>query len=374
MVHIFGFLQASDRMASLKLKVAGGKVGIITGYAPHNLKPYDERHDFYVNLGRLWEDTSVNGHKYLFGDFNARIGFRKPGEHEVFGPFGFGGEAVHQVDVPNRDLLFEFCTGLEYSVGNMFHQTPAHQKATFVQPGSALLSEASPATSAMLDLALIPSASIDDLIAAISIREAALATDHYLVYFLLRCDIQPRPKQQRPSKNREALQHPIVRQLFTNTFIETARMRQRECATMSPPEAAASVALEGCASVEVSWHNLSQACADAVSGIPSKAAAVRKPWIGLITLELIQQRHAARSAGNLHLEKTINKAVHKSVRADKAVWLNAALQNGRGRAYGSSDAPVSLTRVDCKITPGILSQANAVLTPWRPIWKLSSGV
>ena len=80
--------------------------------------------------------------------------------------------------------------------------------------------------------------------------------------------------------------------------------------------------------MEDSWHNMSQACAGAVCGIPSKAAAARKPWIGPITLELIQQRHAARSAGNHHLEKTINKTVRKSVRADKAVWLNAALEDG----------------------------------------------
>ena len=37
--RVCGFLQFSDRLASLKLKVAGGKVGIINGYAPHNLKP-----------------------------------------------------------------------------------------------------------------------------------------------------------------------------------------------------------------------------------------------------------------------------------------------------------------------------------------------
>jgi len=103
-----GFLQFSDRMASLKLKVPGGKVGVITGYAPHNLKPYHERHDFYVNLARLWENTSVNGCRYFFGDFNARIGFQKPGEHAVFGPFGFRYEAAHKIYVPNRDTLFEF--------------------------------------------------------------------------------------------------------------------------------------------------------------------------------------------------------------------------------------------------------------------------
>ena len=75
---VHGFLQYSDRMASLKLKVTGGKAGIITGFAPHNLRPYDERRDFYDSLAKLWKRTSVNGRKYLFGDFNARIGFQKP--------------------------------------------------------------------------------------------------------------------------------------------------------------------------------------------------------------------------------------------------------------------------------------------------------
>ena len=310
--RIHGFLQFSDRMASLKLKVSGGKVGIITGYAPHNLKPYDERHDFYINLGKLWEQTSVNGHKYLFGDFNARIGFQKAGEHEVFGPFGFGREAVHQVDVPNRDLLFEFCTGLDYSVGNMFLQTPPDQKMTFVQPGSAHASEICPGHSAMLDLALLPRASLHDLISAVSIREAALATDHFLVFFALRCDIEPRPQtQHRTSVDRAALQNPIVKQQFTSKFVEAARF-DTEAGT----------------SVEDSWKNLSKACAAGVCEIPQKAVAARKPWIGPVTLSLINDRHEARGAGNSVLERSINKAVHKSARADKAVWLNSVLEDG----------------------------------------------
>ena len=58
---IHGFLQYSDRLASLRVKTRGGKVGIITGYAPHNLRPLEERQNFYTQLGRFCEKTSANG-------------------------------------------------------------------------------------------------------------------------------------------------------------------------------------------------------------------------------------------------------------------------------------------------------------------------
>ena len=73
----------------------------------------------------------MNGPKYVFGDFNARIGHTKPVEDQVFGQFGFGREAVHAVEMPRRELLLEFCSGLQYTVGNMCMQTPDSQKVTF---------------------------------------------------------------------------------------------------------------------------------------------------------------------------------------------------------------------------------------------------
>ena len=160
--RVSGFLQYSDRMASLKLKVRGGKVGILTAYAPHNLKPYDERHNFYVNLSRLWEKTSVNGPKYISGDFNARIGSQRPGEGDIVGPFGFGRAAVHRVDVPNRDLLLEFCTDLGYVVANTFEDVPDEQKVTFMEAATGVfpLAQLTVDKLSVLDLALIPQGSL----------------------------------------------------------------------------------------------------------------------------------------------------------------------------------------------------------------------
>ena len=62
-----------------------------------------------------------------------------------------------------------------------------------MQPGSAYASEIGPDHFGMLDLARIPRPPLEDLLAASSMGEAASATDHFLVLFALRCDIEPRP-------------------------------------------------------------------------------------------------------------------------------------------------------------------------------------
>ena len=48
--RVKSYYQYSDRLACLKLKVPRGICGLITAYAPHNLKPLSERLYFYVQL------------------------------------------------------------------------------------------------------------------------------------------------------------------------------------------------------------------------------------------------------------------------------------------------------------------------------------
>ena len=97
-------------------------------------------------------------------------------EEDVFGPYGHGAEAAHRVEVPNRDLLFEFCTAYDYTVANMLQWTPASQKETFAGPVTA---GARPC-SAMLDLLSVPQAAVGDVVIVLSLKEAPLASDHYL--------------------------------------------------------------------------------------------------------------------------------------------------------------------------------------------------
>ena len=73
------YKQVNDRIAYVKLKVLGGVVGILTAYAPHNLKPLAERHDFYVQLDAVYRSCAGNKGRYILRDFNARIGPSLPG-------------------------------------------------------------------------------------------------------------------------------------------------------------------------------------------------------------------------------------------------------------------------------------------------------
>ena len=70
---VVGFCQASSRMASLKLRVQGGKAAFISAYAPHSGKRFDERQQFFQEVSDFLSQTSCHGPKFLMGDLNARL-------------------------------------------------------------------------------------------------------------------------------------------------------------------------------------------------------------------------------------------------------------------------------------------------------------
>ena len=58
--HVDGFCQVSSKVASLKVKCSGGRFGLISVYAPHNLKNLNEKWAFYEELGDHLQRLSVN--------------------------------------------------------------------------------------------------------------------------------------------------------------------------------------------------------------------------------------------------------------------------------------------------------------------------
>ena len=102
---VVGFLQQSNRLACLKLRVPHGQISIITAYAPHSGWAFDSRQAFFEDLGVMFTKTSVNGARFVFGDFNARIGHRIPGEEAFIGDYTFGNHRVHGELGSNRSLL-----------------------------------------------------------------------------------------------------------------------------------------------------------------------------------------------------------------------------------------------------------------------------
>ena len=311
--RIHGFFQYSDRVASLRLRGGPGKVAVVCAYAPHNLKPHDERQQFYVDLGKVCDKVSCNGPTYLLGDFNARLGNRRPGEEDIMGNYSFGREAVHVVETPNRELLLEFCISRGLVVANTLLQTLPEQKVTFVSAGVAPSAPPSERSFAMLDLLLLPATEEESVSTVLSVREATIASDHFLLFCKVKCETHALPTPKPVKKDRQILQQPKVRQSFVRSFAETSRNIDWDDAG-------------DC--VERAWESLNGSFSVAAAVLPEALKRPRRPWISEETFSLIGQRAEARTAGDFTLEKTLHKMVRRAAKHDKGRWLEAQVASG----------------------------------------------
>ena len=134
---IIGFCQASSRMATLKLRIRGGKTSIFSVYAPHNGKPIDERRGFYNGLGELLGSTSAHGLVLLYGDFNARLYRRFPTEEDIIGDHIFGNTSRAEFNHDsNRSLLVEMCMSHKLVIGNTLFDEPPERQITCYNVGA----------------------------------------------------------------------------------------------------------------------------------------------------------------------------------------------------------------------------------------------
>ena len=281
-----GFLQFSDRLAYIKLFNGTGVTGIFSAYAPHNLRPLPERAQFYSDLGTLYDKCSVDGPKVIFGDYNARLGQCKPGEEGTIGPFGFGAEARHSVDMPNRDLLLEFCFGFDLTIANTFSDTTDDKKVTFREAGFQPLAEVCSRGFALLDLLLVERHLLHCVKDLRSWRTEALPSNHFLISCVLDTFLVKRMKSCRQSSICPGrLSEPGVRQEFVNAFMNHMESQEQTQGT------------------SVVWKHCCDAFSLAVQAIPAGELPPKKPWISRPTLVLIEQRFRARASGNPAEEK-----------------------------------------------------------------------
>ena len=141
---VSGFLQFSSRLMCMKFRVPGGKLGIISAYAPHGGYPFDARQQFFEDLGSMFERTSVNKSKMIFGDLNSRICSRLPDEDSCFGAHVFQNPSANLCLGSNRELLLECCTTYDLAVANTFFEHPDEEKITFRTPGTPPMLDVTP--------------------------------------------------------------------------------------------------------------------------------------------------------------------------------------------------------------------------------------
>ena len=95
-------------MASLKIRVQGGKMSIVTAYAPHSGYDFVDRQSFFYSLAEFVHKQSVHGPKLVCGDLNARLFRQLPGEENLIGPHVFENKTANISPCANRHLFVEF--------------------------------------------------------------------------------------------------------------------------------------------------------------------------------------------------------------------------------------------------------------------------
>ena len=104
-VHsVISFKLLGDRLATIRIKVSGGILNIMSAYAPHAGKAYEERKSLFDSVAKAWTPYGNHNCTIALGDFNTRLGERLPGEDDVVGPY-----VVSVNPNSNRELLIETC-------------------------------------------------------------------------------------------------------------------------------------------------------------------------------------------------------------------------------------------------------------------------
>ena len=318
----------SSRISSLKIRVTGGCGYIFSVYAPHNLHALDARSKFYEDLSASLKKTKSNGPRLLMGDFNARIGQRKPGEETILGEHCFGRETSAKVQIPNRDLLIEFCAEHGYMVGNTIQPGPDRDKATYHEIWAKPTDDISPTNFAMLDLLLLPERCADRLLRIRSDHSACIASHHFPITAIVETSIAHQPPQTRRYKpDWSALQSLQTRHTFS---AEVAKLLEETTPRdVSESNSAEGVAATDDACVDREWERLCSCLLVAADrSIPKAQECRNKPWISDETLRLSKEKRAARLQGNWPLELRLWKQIRGASRRDKANWLQKLANDG----------------------------------------------
>jgi len=197
-------------------------------------------------------------------------------------------------------------------VANTFIPGSPEEKATFVEAGCTYLGNVSETGYNMLDLFLCDSVTLGRCLSLCSVRDAALATDHFLVKAVFEFDSPPTAAKQSQRPNLSALSKEPHRSNFARSFCAAVHTDASTTGTVSSM-----------------WADTRDAMKIALETLPPKGReTINHPWISEATLALIGQRRLARSQNRCEDERRLHKDVRKSAKLDRTRWLDQLLQDG----------------------------------------------
>ena len=314
---LLGFNQRSDRLAKVKLRVEGGKCVVIAAYAPHNERPHDERQRFFAELSTYLAGSRTHGPSIVAGDLNARIHRRQAGEEDYIGSNVFGNSNAALSGDSNRALLIELCAEHALIVGNTLVVEPPERQVTYFDLSAAPMDSVSSTSFAQLDLFLLPQGWASRVKSIFSLREAALASHHFLVVCRLQVTVPKILQAARPTKCLawDQLRNCANARTFAEHFDEALRAGDR-------------APING-TNLDDHYRIISDAFQSAAAAtLPVVQARPAKPWISSKTLQLIDKRNALRREGRRPEEVAANKEIRRSARKDRELFLNRMASEG----------------------------------------------
>ena len=313
---IISFCQASSRMASLKIRVRGGKLVLISCYAPHSGYPLIDRVNFFQSVAAFANKLSAHGPKLLLGDWNARLHRRLTGEEHILGPYLFSNPSLHIPQDSNRHLLIELCQSLKLVVANTLFDVTAEGQVTCYNVGHKPMEDITWRSHSQIDFLLCSKEWVTQLTSISSSRLCALASHHFPLFIRMQIDIPKGETKtaQMPRYSWAALEDHGVASQFVTSVDETMHQFTDGNET---------------ANLNLQYARLVDACMAAADKVlPISTIPPRHPWISQKTLALIEARALARMRSQFGIEQGLGKQIKASVKQDRSAWLDGLLASG----------------------------------------------
>ena len=335
---VVAFKACDDRIATLRLKIHGGMLTVLSVYAPHNGIDYDIRHTFYHSLQDHIRRTTENSTSYVLGDFNARLLQRKAGEEDIIGPHLYETTDGNVNDATsNRYLLVESCISSDLVIANTFFDHPNEKKVSYRDLGVHPMADIEGVAFAQLDHVLCHQRFLHTILDSWTCREEPINSQHFLM--IVETTLQFTVGEQRKKKalDKRALKQTGARHEFLEAFKSAASANYATC------------------SLDESAADIEQAFKAAALTLPETDVLPRRPWTSSHTLDLIRKRKVCRLTGDHHNEKMLNKEIRQSGKQDRKAWLEDYVGTGGWDAVKYLRKPKPIKHADIKKPDGTLS-------------------
>ena len=154
---VFSFKAVNERIASLRVKVTGGVVNVLSVYAPHDGHEFEKRHHFFAELSENTRQHKSHETTLVYGDFNTQLRYVGYDEDTSVGPYIFKKSiSGNHTTIPNRSLFLECCGTHKLVVVNSLFDYPDEVLVTYHNLNSKPMDNIANGSFSQLDYVLCP--------------------------------------------------------------------------------------------------------------------------------------------------------------------------------------------------------------------------